>query len=79
MLPKVKRVYGWCVGEGEHTLTFQGSYDADLNEVEVNHLSPMLLVLLHELGHWLICLLPRCDWVYNLNMWYDYLCNRLLP
>ena len=49
-------------------------YDADLNLIQFSMSwgGSTWFRLIHELGHWVLCLLPRCDFVYNLNLGYDY-------
>ena len=42
------------------------------NTIYVNDLYGMRWgSLLHEFGHWFLCLLPRCEATYLLNEWYD--------
>lgn len=61
------------------SVVLDSGYDADLNLIELScsHGGSMLFKLVHDLGHWALCRLPRCDFVYNLNLGYDLLFRRL--
>ena len=55
---------------------YKGYYDSDVNTIYVNCVYGVSFSnLLHEMGHWLLCLLPRCSVTYRLNEYYDAL-NR---
>ena len=57
---------------------YKGFYDADENMIYVNALYGLRFTnLLHEMGHWLLCLLPRVEAVYDLNILYDKLEYKL--
>ena len=57
---------------------YRGFYDADENTIYVNAVYGLTFTnLLHEMGHWLLCLLPHVEAVYKLNELYDKLDHRL--
>ena len=49
-------------------------YYPERNEIHVLYPHPNLFKgLLHDIIHWVICLLPKCEAVYKLNNWYDHM------
>ena len=71
-LPLVKIVTPQFIALHMRHRYYRGFYDADENTIYVNALYGLKFTnLLHEAGHWLLCLLPRVEAVYKLNLWYD--------
>ena len=57
---------------------YKAFYDAKKNIIYVNSLYGFRFnTMLHEVGHWFICLLPHVDAVYRLNVLYDKLDQKL--
>ena len=51
---------------------YKGFYHVYENTIYVNsNYGLRFSNLLHEMGHWLLCLLPKCDVTYDLNVFYD--------
>ena len=57
---------------------YDGFYDANANIIYVDyHCKNTFTTILHEAIHWIICLLPRIDLVWELNILYDDLWDYL--
>ena len=71
-LPTVKIVSPGFIAQHMGHRYYKSFYDANDNVIYVNRSYGLLFSnLLHEMGHWLLCLLPHVDAVYRLNIWYD--------
>ena len=71
-LPSVKVINSSDIALHMGHKYYKGFYHVYENTIYVNEDYGLnFWNLLHEMGHWLICLLPLCDVTYDLNVFYD--------
>ena len=78
MLPKVVIVPTCVIAIHMGEDNYDGFYDAVDNVIYVDYYCYSLFTtLLHEIIHWFLCLLPRVEAVWTLNVLYDELWDYL--
>ncbi len=74
LFPRIETAPAWIIKIEMGHSYYKSYYDAEKSIIIVNSRYGLnAWNLLHELGHHFLCKLPRVDFVYNLNIVWDWL------